>query len=63
MSVLNNNGKGNLLISYIFKNNDFEEQIKEELNLKNEIASLLAEKGYKFIIADDDFIDNKLTSE
>lgn len=63
MSIANNNGKGNLLISYIFNSKDFEEQVREELALKNEIANLLSRKGYKFIIADDNFIDDKLLSK
>lgn len=63
MSIINNDGKGNLLVSYIFKSNNFEEQVKEELSLKNEIAALLSKKGYKFIIADDNFIDDKLLSK
>lgn len=57
MSIINGDGKGNLLISYLFKNNDFAEQVIEENKLKNEIANLLNSKGYKFIIVDDDLID------
>lgn len=55
--------KSNLLISYILKNNNFEGQVKEELELKNEIAKLLSDKGYKFIIADDDLINEKLITK
>lgn len=63
MSILNNNGKGNLLISYIFKNDDFAKQVDEEIELKNEIANLLSSKGYKFAIADDDLINEKLIND
>lgn len=55
--------KGNLLITYILKNNDFEGQVKEELRLKNEIAKLLSDNGYKFVIVDDDFINEKLITK
>lgn len=61
MSSTNNNGKGNLLISYLFKSNGFVNQIEEERELKNEIANLLSLKGYKFIIADDNFINESET--
>lgn len=44
MSISNGNGTGNLLITYIFKSDNFEEQVKEELHLKNEIANLLSKK-------------------
>lgn len=60
MSSINGDGKGNLLISYLFKSNDEVEHIEEEIMLKNEIAKLLSEKGYKFVIADDELIDKKL---
>lgn len=63
MSVLNGNGKGNLLVSYIFKSTDFDKQIDEEKSLKNEIANLLDSKGYKFIIIDDDLINEKLIND
>ena len=63
MSIKNKNGKGNLLISYLFKSSDFISQIDEESKIKNGIASLLASKGYKFIIVDDDFIDEKLLGD
>lgn len=63
MSIIDGNGKGNLLISYLFKNNDFEKQVDEELELKREITKLLSSKGYKFVIADDDVINEKLTKE
>lgn len=60
MSSVNGDGKGNLLISYLFKSDDAIEHIDEESMLKNEIAKLLSEKGYKFVIADDELINNKL---
>lgn len=63
MSSMNGNGKGNLLISYLFKSDDVIEHIDEEYMLKNEIAKLLSEKGYKFIIADDELINNRLLKD
>lgn len=63
MSAINGDGKGNLLISYLFKGDDTLQHIDEEIMLKNEIAKLLSEKGYKFIIADDKLINNKLVKE
>lgn len=60
MSIKNENGKGNLLISYLFKESDFINQIEEENQLKRDIAELLYNKGYKFVIADDDLIDKSL---
>lgn len=63
MSSVNGSGKGNLLISYLFKNNDAIAQIDEEMELKNEIAQLLHSKGYKFAIADDELIHEKLLKE
>lgn len=63
MSVIDGNGKGNLLISYIFNSDDFVEQIKEESELKKEISKVLSEKGYKFVIADDKLINEKLISD
>lgn len=63
MSITNSNGKGNLLISYLFHNKDFIKQIDEEQELKNEIAELLNSKGYKFVIADDDLINDKLIND
>lgn len=56
MSSTNRKGKGNLLITYLFKSSDVIEQIHEEMELKNEIAKLLSSKGYKFTIADDSLI-------
>lgn len=63
MSSINGNGKGNLLITYIFKSNDSFRQVDEEVELKNEIAKLLSSKGYKFIIADDELINEKLIND
>ena len=63
MSIVNGNCKGNLLISYIFKSDNFEKQIDEEKELKNEIANLLNTKGYKFVIADDELINEKLKND
>lgn len=60
MSINNKDGKGNLLISYLFHNKDCIKQIDEENELKNEITKLLDSKGYKFVIADDDLINDKL---
>lgn len=60
MSATNGNGKGNLLITYLFKNNSSTEQIDEERQLKNEIAQLLNSKGYKFVVANDELINKKL---
>lgn len=60
MSVVDGNGKGHLLISYLFQGKELDEQINEENNLKKDIASLLKEKGYKFVIVDDDMINEAL---
>jgi len=65
MSITNSNGKGisiigNLLISYKFKSDNFDKQINEEKELKKELANLLNAKGYKFALADDDLINEKL---
>lgn len=60
MSSINGDGKGNLLITYIFKSNNVLKQIDEESELKALIEKLLVSKGYKFAIADDDIIDEKL---
>lgn len=60
MSIKNSNGNGHLLISYLFHNKDFIKQVDEEEKLKKEIADLLNSKGYKFVIADDDLINDKL---
>jgi hypothetical protein len=47
MSSINGNGRGNLLISYLFKSKNPIGQVDEELQLKIEIAKLLGAKGYK----------------
>ena len=60
MSSTNGNGKGNLLISYLFKNDNVLEQINEEAEIKALIRQLLSSKGYKFVIADDALISEKL---
>lgn len=60
LSSVDGNGKGNLLISYLFKNNSFQGQIEEEKVLKVEIQKLMDSKGYKFIIIDDQLINEKL---
>lgn len=60
MSSINGDGKGNLLISYLFKSNKPIEQVREEMELKELIYSLLKVKGYKFIIADDSVINKEL---
>ena len=59
----NGNGKGNLLVSYIFKSDNIINQIAEESELKVLISQLLISKGYKFAIADDDIIDKRLLSD
>lgn len=63
MSLVNGNGKGNLLISYLFKSEDVIGQIKEEKALKNELIKLMSSKGYKFTIADDELINEKLIKD
>ena len=60
MSSTNGNGKGNLLISYLFKKDNVLEQINEEAEIKALIRQLLSSKGYKFVIADDELISEKL---
>lgn len=60
MSATNGDGRGNLLISYSFKNDNLIKQVGEEAEIKTLIASLLKNKGYKFVIADDVLIDEKL---
>ena len=60
MSSINGNGKGNLLISYLFKKDNVLEQISEEAEIKVLIQHLLSSKGYKFVIADDELISEKL---
>lgn len=63
LSSVNRNGKGNLLISYLFKSEDIIDQIREERALKNELVKLMSSKGYKFVIADDELIDEKLIED
>ena len=60
MSSTNGNGKGNLLISYLFKNDNVVKQIEEEAEIKVLIQHLLSSKGYKYVIADDSLISEKL---
>ena len=64
MSSTNGDGKGNLLISYLFKNDNVLEQINEEAEIKALIKALiqqlLSSKGYKYVIADDALISEKL---
>ncbi|MCZ2396091.1 MAG: hypothetical protein LC100_06055 [Chitinophagales bacterium] len=60
VSSTNGNGKGNLLISYLFKKDNVLEQINEEAEIKVLIQHLLSSKGYKFVIADDALISEKL---
>ena len=60
MSSTNGNGKGNLLISYLFKKDNVLEQINEEAEIKALIQQLLSSKGYKYVIADDALISEKL---
>ena len=60
MSSTNGNGKGILLISYLFKKDNVLEQINEEAEIKALIQQLLSSKGYKFVIADDELISEKL---
>ena len=54
------NHKGNLLISYLFKNDNVVKQIEEEAEIKALIQQLLLSKGYKYVIADDALISEKL---
>lgn len=63
MSSIDGNGKGNLLISYLFKSESVVKQVEEEAELKVLIGNLLSTKGYKFVIADDELIDAKLIDE
>ena len=63
MSVINRNGVGNLLISYKFKKEKIVDQVSEEAELKVLLRCLLESKGYRFIIADDEFIDKKLLED
>ena len=60
VSSTNGNGKGNLLISYLFKNDNVLEQINEEAEIKALIRQLLSSKGYKIVIAEDELISEKL---
>lgn len=60
MSSINGDGKGNLLISYLFKSDKTTKQVKEEAELKVLISELMKNKGYKFTIADDEIIDKRL---
>ena len=60
MSSTNGDGKGNLLISYLFKNDNVLEQINEEAEIKALIQQLLSSKGYIYVIADDALISEKL---
>ena len=60
MSSTNGDGKGNLLISYLFKNDNVVKQIEEEAEIKVLIQHLLSSKGYKYVIADDALISEKL---
>lgn len=60
MSSTNGDGKGHLLISYLFKNDNVLEQINEEAEIKALIQKLLSSKGYKYVIADDALISEKL---
>ena len=60
MSSTNGDGKGNLLISYLFKNDNVLEQINEEAEIKALIQQLLSSKGYKYVIADDALISESL---
>ena len=60
MSSTNGDGKGNLLISYLFKNDNVVKQIEEEAEIKVLIQQLLSSKGYKYVIADDALISEKL---
>lgn len=60
MSSTNGNGKGNILIAYSFKGDTPTEQIDEERRLMNELSQFMAERGYQYILADDDYINEKL---
>jgi hypothetical protein len=60
MSSINGDGKGNLLITYLFKSDRLIKQVEEEAELKVLIADLLHRKGYKFSIADDGVIDKRI---
>lgn len=60
MSLVNGNGEGNLLRSYIFKCNNIVKQVAEESELKVLISQLLINKGYKFTIVDEEVIDQQL---
>lgn len=60
MSSVDGNGKGNLLITYLFKSNNMFNQVYEEAELKLLITSMLEKKGYKYVIADDVIIDKQL---
>ncbi|MDF2881307.1 MAG: hypothetical protein K0R54_1864 [Clostridiaceae bacterium] len=61
MSSINKNGRGNLLITYIFPNDNTVEQINLENKIKRAICIVLKENGInKFVIADDDLIDTRI---
>lgn len=48
------------VVSILLKeNNDIIKQIDEEYNIKNIIGKALSEHGYKFLIADEDYLKNK----
>ena len=51
------------MITYALQSDDLPGQVQEEADLKNEIAAMLREKGYRFVIADDDLISQRLTEK
>ncbi len=60
MSSVSGNGVGNLLITYKFQSEGVKNQIQEEIEVKRHIAEILSERGYRFTIASDEIIDEKL---
>ena len=67
MSSIDNTDRGNLLVSYLFPEQDVIKNIELEQRLKAGFARVLHENGIrKFLIADDEFINTtllKATSE
>ncbi len=60
MSSILSENKGSLLVTYLSKGQSLSEKVQEEFELKCEIVNLLKEKGYRFIIADQDMLDERL---
>jgi len=63
MSVINCNGVGNIIITYKFKTDTLVNQIDEESRLKSDLAQFLRDKQYKFLLADDEVIDERVKAD